>query len=78
MDTIYVKTHIRKQIKNDKKLYRASLLTEDKRQEKVIGWFLTRSEATQIVNMAKERHEKMRLIRKKRVVEMVARKAKRD
>ena len=58
----YVKIRIRKQIKNKKKLYRASLLTKDKK-EKVIGWFVTRAEATNIANITRDRHEKIRLLR---------------
>ena len=61
-DTLYVKIRIRKQIKNKKKLYRASLLTKDKK-EKVIGWFVTRAEATNIANITRDRHEKIRLLR---------------
>ena len=61
-DALYVKIRIRKQIKNKKKLYRASLLTKDKK-EKVIGWFVTRAEATNIANITRDRHEKIRLLR---------------
>ena len=52
-DALYVKIRIRKQIKNKKKLYRASLLTKDKK-EKVIGWFVTRAEATNIANITRD------------------------
>ena len=39
------KVRVRKQIKNKRKLYKASLVLPDK-SEKVLGWFRTRDEAT--------------------------------
>ena len=47
------KVRVRKQIKNKRKLYKASLVLPDK-SEKVLGWFRTRDEATHNANIMKE------------------------
>ena len=60
---------MRKQIKNKRKLYKASLVLPDK-SEKVLGWFRTRDEATHNANIMKEKHERVVAIRLKAKTQM--------
>ena len=55
---VQTKVRVRKQIKNKRKLYKASLVLPDK-SEKVLGWFRTRDEATHNANIMKEKHERL-------------------
>ena len=64
------KVRVRKQIKNKRKLYKASLVLPDK-SEKVLGWFRTRDEATHNANIMKEKHERVVAIRLKAKAQMV-------